>query len=92
MNPTLLDSQPHNLTTSQLLCSSKPSVVFFSAVCSFSRMALTSSVISIATGHHVIHRPQPTQPDVPNWSIHVASLCVSHWRYLDFVEDRMFPP
>ena len=45
-----------------------------------SRMARTSSVISIATGHQVMQRPQPTQPDEPNWSIHVASLCVSHWR------------
>ena len=38
------------------------------------RMARTSSVMSMPTGHHVMQRPQPTQPDVPNWSIHVASL------------------
>ena len=43
-------------------------------------MARTSSVISIATGHQVMQRPQPTQPEVPNWSIQVANLCVSHWR------------
>jgi hypothetical protein len=30
------------------------------------RIAWTSSVISIATGHQVMQRPQPTQPDVPN--------------------------
>ncbi len=29
------------------------------------RMAATSSVISIATGHHVMQRPQPTQPETP---------------------------
>ena len=29
-------------------------------------MAATSSVMSIPTGHHVMHRPHPTQPDVPN--------------------------
>ena len=32
------------------------------------RIAATSSVRSIPTGHHVMHRPQPTQPDEPNWS------------------------
>ena len=29
------------------------------------RMAATSSVMSIATGHHVMQRPQPTQPETP---------------------------
>jgi hypothetical protein len=47
---------------------------------SLARIAATSSVMSIATGHHVMQRPQPTQPEVPNWSIQLASLCVSHWR------------
>jgi hypothetical protein len=32
------------------------------------------------TGHQVMHRPQPTQPELPNWSIQVANLWVSHWR------------
>ena len=44
------------------------------------RIAAASSVMSIATGHQVMQRPQPTQPDVPNWSIQVASLCVIHCR------------
>ena len=44
------------------------------------RMAATSSVMSMPTGHEVRQRPQPTQPDVPNWSIQEASLCVIHWR------------
>ena len=39
-----------------------------------------SSVRSIPTGHHVMQRPQPTQPVSPNWSTHVASLCVIHCR------------
>ncbi len=47
--------------------------------CSVFRAA-TSSVMSIPTGHHVMQRPQPTQPDVSNWSCHVPSLCVSHCR------------
>ena len=29
------------------------------------RMAATSSVMSIATGHQVMQRPQPTQPETP---------------------------
>ena len=45
-----------------------------------SRMAATSSVRSMPTGHQVMQRPQPTQPETSNWSIHEASLCVSHWR------------
>jgi hypothetical protein len=36
---------------------------------SASRMAQASSVISIPTGHQVMQRPQPTHPEVPNWSI-----------------------
>src|SRR5271166_3454462 len=47
---------------------------------SLSRMAPASTVISIPTGHQVMQRPQPTQPETPNWSIQVASLCVIHWR------------
>ena len=43
-------------------------------------MAATSSVMSIATGHQVMQRPQPTQPELPNWSIQVPSLWVSHCR------------
>ena len=42
--------------------------------------ARSSSRTSIPTGHHVMHRPQPTQPDIPNWSHQVPNLCVSHWR------------
>ena len=48
--------------------------------------------MSMATGHQVMHRPQPTQPEVPNWSIQVASLCVIHWRYRPLVEERTLPP
>ena len=44
------------------------------------RIAAASSVMSIATGHHAMQRPQPMQPEVPNWSIQVASLCVIHCR------------
>ena len=33
---------------------------------SLSRIARTSSVMSMPTGHQVMQRPQPTQPDVPN--------------------------
>ena len=44
------------------------------------RIAATSSVMSIPTGHHVMHLPQPTQPELPNWSCQVPSLWVSHWR------------
>ena len=47
---------------------------------SVARMAAASSVMSMATGHQVMQRPQPTQPEVPNWSIQVASLWVIHWR------------
>ena len=48
--------------------------------CGFARMAAASSVMSMPTGHQVMQRPQPTQPEVPNWSIQVASLCVIHCR------------
>ena len=44
------------------------------------RITATSSVRSIPTGHQVMHRPQPTQPETANWSCQVASLCVSHCR------------
>ncbi len=47
---------------------------------SLARMAAASSVMSMPTGHQVMHRPQPTQPEVPNWSIQEANLCVSHYR------------
>ena len=47
---------------------------------SWTRIASISSVTSMPTGHHVMHRPQPTHPDVPYWSIHDANLCVSHCR------------
>ena len=63
-----------------------------SAGASVARIARTSSVRSMPTGHHVMHRPQPTQPDVPNWSIHVASLWVIHWRYRDRAEGLTCPP
>jgi hypothetical protein len=29
-------------------------------------MAATSAVMSMPTGHHVMQRPQPTHPEVPN--------------------------
>ena len=45
-----------------------------------SMRAATSSVRSMPTGHQVMQRPHPTQPEWPNWSIHVPSLWVSHWR------------
>jgi hypothetical protein len=35
--------------------------------------ARISSVTSMPTGHHVMQRPQPTQPDVPNWSHQVEN-------------------
>jgi len=44
------------------------------------RIAATSSVMSIPTGHQVMQRPQPTQPDESNWSNQVPSLWVIHWR------------
>ncbi len=42
--------------------------------------ARSSSRTSMPTGHQVMHRPQPTQPDIPNWSHHVPNLWVSHCR------------
>ena len=48
--------------------------------CALRRMARTSSVMSMPTGHHVMQRPHPTQPELPNWSCHEASLWVIHWR------------
>ena len=47
---------------------------------SLARIAVSSSVTSIPTGHQVMQRPQPTQPELPNWSCQVPNLCVSHWR------------
>ena len=47
---------------------------------SVARMAAASSVMSMPTGHQAMHRPQPTQPDVSNWSHQVDSLWVSHCR------------
>ena len=41
----------------------------------------TSWVMSMPVGHHAMHRPQPTQPDEPNWSCQVPSLWVIHCRY-----------
>ncbi len=49
--------------------------------------AATSSVMSMPTGHHTMHRPQPTQPELPNWSCQVPSLWVSHCRYRLRAED-----
>ena len=55
-------------------------MVVSSVTPSLCRIARTSSVMSMPTGHQVMQRPQPTQPEVPNWSIQVASLCVIHCR------------
>ena len=44
------------------------------------RSAAASAVMSMAAGHHVTHRPHPTQPEDPNWSCQDASLCVIHCR------------
>ena len=40
------------------------------------------------TGQNVMHRPQPTQPEDPNWSYQLASLWVIHCRYRALVEVR----
>ena len=56
------------------------------------RCAAPSSVRSIPTGHQVMHLPQPTHPIEPNWSVHAASLWVSHCRYRDLVSVRRLPP
>src|SRR5512132_1051013 len=45
-----------------------------------SLIAAASSVMSIPTGHQAMQRPQPTQPELPNWSCQVPSLCVSQCR------------
>ena len=42
--------------------------------------AWASAVMSMPTGHHAIQRPQPTQPDMPNWSCQWPSLWVIHCR------------
>ena len=39
-----------------------------------------------------MQRPQPTHPDVPNWSIHEANLWVSHCRYRPSPLVRTSPP
>ena len=44
------------------------------------RIAVSSSVTSIPTGHQAMQRPQPTQPELSNWSYQVPNLWVSHWR------------
>src|SRR6266566_5257245 len=56
------------------------------------RSAATSSVMSMPTGHHTMHRPHPTQPELPNWSCQVPSLWVSHCRYRLLAEARTGPP
>ena len=43
-------------------------------------IAASSSRTSIRTGHQVMQRPQPTQPELPNWSHQLENLWVSHWR------------
>src|SRR5579864_813476 len=53
---------------------------FVSSWTSVTRMAATSWVRSMPTGHHAIHRPQPTQPLLPNWSCQYDNLCMSHCR------------
>lgn len=42
--------------------------------------AWASSVMSIPTGHHTMQRPQPTHPELSNWSYQVPSLWVAHCR------------
>jgi hypothetical protein len=39
-----------------------------------SAILFISAVMSIPVGHHAMHRPQPTQPDMPNWSCQVPNL------------------
>ena len=48
--------------------------------CADAASLAASSVMSIPTGHHAMHRPQPTQPDCPNWSYQVLSLWEIHCR------------
>ena len=55
-------------------------------------IASSSSRTSMPTGHHVMHRPQPTHPALPNWSTQVANLWVSHWRYRSRGRLRKLPP
>ena len=52
-----------------------------------------SRVMSMPTGHQVMHRPQPDTAECrrtaqPSWT----SLCVSHWRYRVRVDIRILPP
>src|SRR5262249_10222428 len=44
------------------------------------RIAATSSGRPTPAGPQVMQRPRPPQPDAPNWSCQVESLCVSHGR------------
>ena len=48
--------------------------------------------MSIPTGHQAMQRPQPTQPELPNWSCQVLSLWVIHCRYRLAPEARTLPP
>jgi len=48
--------------------------------------------MSIPTGHQVMHRPHPTQPELSNWSYQVDNLWVIHWRYRDSVDLRTGEP
>src|SRR5262249_13448636 len=54
--------------------------------------AAASCVMAIPTGHHTIHRPQPTHPEEANWSYQVLSLWVIHCRYRLWPLDRTSPP
>src|SRR5581483_2505236 len=42
--------------------------------------ACASAVMSMPTGHHAMHLPQPVHPEVSNWSCQVESLSVIHCR------------
>ena len=46
--------------------------------------------MSIPAGHHVMHLPHPTQPEVSNWSHHVESLWVIQCLCLDDIDERTF--
>ena len=59
---------------------SSPSMVGLLGFAGVARIAAASAVMSMPTGHQVMQRPQPTQPEVPNWSIQLASLWVIHCR------------
>jgi hypothetical protein len=57
-----------------------PGVPWSAVVAGLPAIAASSSRTSIPTGHHAMHRPQPTQPELPNCSHHVPNLWVSHCR------------